>query len=184
MTLETNHTAISISLSNDEEFRKLFDGFYIPLCVFAQKYVEDPEQSADIVQDCFVKLWQIRTDFFFLHQVKSFLYTAVRNKALNVLEHFHVVSDYAQREIKKGNDSFFYDHVVEEETYRILVGGIEQLPKQMKNIMLLALEGMSNGQIADEMNVSVETVRSLKKIAYRKLRDILKEYYYLIFWVI
>lgn len=50
--------------------------------------------------------------------------------------------------------------------------------------MLLALEGMSNGEIADEMKVSLENVRSLKKIAYRKLREILKEYYYLLFWMI
>ena len=69
-----------LSLSDDKEFQKLFDGFYVPLCVFANKYVDDAELSADIVQDCFLKLWQIRNDFFYMHQVKSFLYTSVRNR--------------------------------------------------------------------------------------------------------
>ena len=60
------------------------------LCLFANQYTEDEEVSADIVQDSFAKLWQIRDDFFYLHQVKAFLYTAVRNKALNELEHSKV----------------------------------------------------------------------------------------------
>lgn len=44
--------------------------------------------------------------FFYLHQVKSFLYTAVRNKALNELEHSKVVFEYAQKVIEKRKDSF------------------------------------------------------------------------------
>lgn len=45
--------------------------------------------------------------FFYLHQVKAFLYTAVRNKALNELEHSKVVYEYAQNVIEKKKDSFF-----------------------------------------------------------------------------
>ena len=172
-----------LSLSNDKEFHQLFDRFYVPLCVFASKYVEDVELSADIVQDCFVKLWQAREDFVYLHQVKSFLYTSVRNRCLNEIEHFKVVNEFTQKILKDDEEGFFHDHVVEEETYRILMDGINQLPKQMKSIMMLALEGMSNGEIAGELNVSTETVRSLKKIAYKKLRTILKGYYYLLFFM-
>jgi RNA polymerase sigma-70 factor (ECF subfamily) len=172
-----------LSLSDDKEFQKLFDGFYVPLCVFAHKYVDDVELSADIVQDCFLKLWQIRKDFFYLHQVKSFLYTSVRNRCLNEIEHLKVVNEFTQKILKEKEEGFFHDHVVEEETYRILTDGINQLPKQMKSIMMLALEGLSNGEIAGELNVSIETVRSLKKIAYKRLRSILKEYYDVLFFM-
>lgn len=181
--MKIDNNPVGITLSNDVEFRKLFDGFYIPLCVFADKYIEDVELSADIVQECFIKLWQIRSEFFYLHQVKSFLYTSVRNRCLNEIEHSKIVSEYARKVIEKNKESFFHDHVIEEETYRILVGGINKLPKQMKAIMMLALEGTPNGEIAEELNVSIDTVKSLKKIAYKKLREILKEYYYLLFFV-
>ena len=79
--------------------------------------------------------------FFYLHQVKAFLYTAVRNKALNELEHSKVVFEYAQKVIEKKKDSFFHDAVVEEETYRILAEAIDKLPDQMRAIMRLAMEG-------------------------------------------
>lgn len=116
--------------------------------------------------------------FFYLHQVKSFLYTAVRNKALNELEHSKVVFEYAQKVIEKRKDSFFHDAVVEEETCRMLTDAIDKLPDQMRAIMRLAMEGKKNGEIAEYLNVSVETVHTLKKIAYKKLRIYLKDYYY------
>ncbi len=172
---------ICVNLTNDAEFRRLFDSFYVPLCVFANKYVQDEEMSADIVQETFMALWQIRGDFFYLHQVKAFLFTTIRNKSLNEIEHSNVVNEYAAKVIGKNHESFFYDNLVEDEVYRMLVQAIDKLPKQMRNIMLLALEGMPNGEIARQMDVSVETVRSLKKIAYRKLRVSLNEYYYLVF---
>ncbi len=178
--MEAYTTNIGINLNNDGEFRRLFDNFYVPLCMFAGKYVDDNQLAADIVQDCFIKLWQIRGDFFYVHQVKSFLYTSVRNRALNEIEHSKVVNEYAEKIVAKGMDSFFDDLVIEEETYRILTNAFDKLPSQMKAIMYLALEGSSNNEIAEKLSVSIDTVKSLKKIAYKKLRESLKEYYYLI----
>ena len=177
MVTETSHTLISIRL-NEREFHNVFDKYYVALCLFANQYTENEEVSADIVQDSFAKLWQIRDDFFYLHQVKAFLYTAVRNKALNELEHSKVVFEYAQKVIEKKKDSFFHDAVVEEEIYRMLTDAIDKLPDQMRAIMRLAMEGKKNGEIAECLNVSVETVHTLKKIAYKKLRTYLKDYYY------
>ena len=48
----------------------------------------------------------------------------------------------------------------------------------MKAIMQLSLEGKKNAEIADRLNISTETVHTLKKIAYKKLRENLKDYYY------
>ncbi len=179
--MEIIQTRISVNLANELEFRRLFNSFYVPLCVFANKYVQDEEAAADIVQDCFTALWQIRNDFLYLHQVKAFLFTSIRNKALNEIEHSKVVSEYAEKIMAKKQESFFHENIVEEEVYRTLAEAIDKLPKQMKAIMELALEGMSNAEIAQTLDVSVETVRSLKKIAYRKLRTLLHEYYYLLF---
>lgn len=122
--------------------------------------------------------------FFYLHQVKAFLYTAVHNKALNELEHSKVVYEYAQNVIEKKKDSFFHDAIVEEETYRIVSEAINKLPDQMKAIMQLSLEGKKNAEIADRLNISTETVHTLKKIAYKKLRENLKDYYYFLLFFI
>ena len=165
---------ISIKLTDETQFRSIFDKYYISLCMFANQYVENDALAADIVQ--------LRDDFMYVHQIKSFLYTSVRNKSLNELEHTKVMNEYAQKVQEMSKDSFFQDKVIAEESYRILVDAIEKLPPQMKSIMQLALEGKSNPEIAETLNISGETVHSQKKIAYRKLRVYLKDYYYLVFY--
>ena len=140
---------ISIKLTDETQFRSIFDKYYISLCMFANQYVENDALAADIVQECFVKLWQLRDDFMYVHQIKSFFYTSVRNKSLNELEHTKVMNEYAQKVQEMSKDSFFQDKVIAEESYRILVDAIEKLPPQMKSIMQLALEGKSNPEIAE-----------------------------------
>ena len=141
---DESRSVVSIKL-DEQEFHNIFKEYYAALCSFAFQYMEDADMSADIVQDVFAKLWQIRDDFFYLHQVKAFLYTAVRNHALNELEHSKVAHEYEQKIIAKKAD---------------------------------ALEGKKNAEIAERLNVSSETVHTLKKVAYKKLRAFLTDYYY------
>lgn len=121
---------IGIKLTDETQFRFIFDKYYITLCMFANQYVGDDALAADIVQECFVKLWQLRDDFMYVHQIKSFLYTSVRNKSLNELEHTKVMNEYAQKVMEMGKDFFFQDKVIAEESYRILVDAIDKLPPQ------------------------------------------------------
>lgn len=182
MTVNINYNLVCIKLDKSE-FHNVFEKYYVALCLFANQYLSDSDASADIVQDVFVKLWQIKDDFLYLHQVKAFLYTAVKNKALNEIEHSRVVNEYTQRYQLQENDIAFHDSVIEEETYRILLTTIEQLPPQMKAIMKLALDGKKNTEIAETLNISKETVHTLKKNSYKKLRVLLKEHYYLIYFI-
>lgn len=96
--------------------------------MFANEYVCDDLLAADIVQDCFVKLWQSRDGFTYIHQIKSFLYTSVRNRSLNELEHSKVKSEYARKVMDSHKDTFFHDKVIVEEAYRILQEAIDSLP--------------------------------------------------------
>lgn len=180
MTVNLNNNLVCIKLDKCE-FRNVFERYYVSLCLFANQYLNDSDIAADIVQDVFVKLWQIKDDFLYLHQVKAFLYTAVKNKALNEIEHSRIVNEYSRRHLSQENDEAFHDAIIEEETYCILLNTIEQLPRQMRTIMKLALDGKKNTEIAEALNVSKETVHTLKKKSYKKLRILLKEHYYLIY---
>jgi RNA polymerase sigma-70 factor (family 1) len=169
-----------IDLSDEEQFKKVFELFYAPLCVFALQYVEHEDSANDIVQECFVNLWRQRKSFSTEGEVKSYLYTSIRNEAINVLNHDKVVQEYANKVQEKTSENFFQDHVIENETYRILTEAIDRLPNRMREIMRLVLEGKSNAEIAQVLEVSVENVHSQKRLAYKKLRPYLKDYYYMV----
>src|SRR5574344_368520 len=178
MKLETYHDTVTI---DEHEFHSIFTKYYVSLCLFAKQFIADNTASEDIVAETFVKLWQIRKEFSYHHQVKAFLYTMVRNKALNELEHLKVVEQYSKQLADKQTEEYFHDAIIEEESYRILFDAIDKLPEQMKKIIRLTLDGKKNIEIAKELNVSIETVHTLKKIAYKKLRENLKDYFYLLF---
>ena len=177
MTKDAQLPLLDIRLDS-HGFHDVFSRYYQPLCLFAFQYVEDRELAADIVQECLAKLWQIRGGFLYDHQVKSYLYIAVRNKALNELEHRRVQSDYADMVRQRSQELFFDNSLVEQETYRLLFEAIDNLPPRMREVILLVLEGKKNAEIARQMNDSVETVRTLRKLAYQKLRVALKDPYY------
>lgn len=168
-----------------DQFHDIFSRYYAPLCVFADRYVDDKALSADITQDVFYRLWEKRGDFTDTLQIRSFLYTSVHNRSLNELSRRRTVRDHSDRLNRFMIDELFHERVIEEETYRIMLEEIDRLPNQMREIMLRTLEGMHNREIADDLGISPETVHSLKKIAYRKLRESMKdEYYFLLLFII
>lgn len=65
----------------------LFRRYYDPLCRFADAYVRSHADAEDLVQGMFVQLWDQRERWALRGSVRAYLYTAVRNAALNVLKH-------------------------------------------------------------------------------------------------
>ena len=112
-----------------------------------------------------------RIDFNHEKAIKAFLYTSVRNKCLNYLNHKAVLQKHEEKLIYElESESFFTQHVVEEETFNQLYLEIEHLPNAAKKIILLALKGLKNKEIAEVLNISENTVKTQKKIAYSKLK--------------
>ena len=163
---------------DEQGLHDIFQRYYAPLCLFAYQFTDDREQAADLAQEAFIKLWELRTNFSYLHQVRSFLYLTVRNRALNELEHRRVVEEYAANYQLKASEVFFEETLIEQETYRILTEAIDSLPTRMREVMRLALRGKKNAEIAEQLECSIENVRSLRQQAYKRLRFLLKDYYY------
>ena len=82
-------------------------------------------------------------------------------------EYYQSTDPVLHEELGCRNESFFRDQVLEEETYRILMNAVQKLPGQTQNVMLLALEEKDNKEIV----FSLSTVHTLKKIAYKRLRE-------------
>ncbi len=163
-----------------EAFEVLFNSFYQPLCGFAHTYINDTYQSEDFVQEVFISLWNYREKFDDIISLKTFLYKSVRNKCLNHIKHLKVTDNYQLKKLNEiENDIFHYDHVIEEETHRLIYETIDELPPNCKKILMLSINGLKNPEIAAELSISVNTVKTQKKIAYKHLKIKLKDIYLL-----
>ena len=157
----------------------LFESFYPSVCIFTRKYVRDADMAEDIAQDAFIELWNRKRQFNDLKAIKGFLYTVARNKSLNHIKLHNIRQEILQKQLM--GDEYFYELVQEEETYRLIHQSIDNLADQSRKIVLLSLEGFKNKEIAEQLGVSVNTIKTLKKNAYRELKEKLKDKVFVLF---
>jgi RNA polymerase sigma-70 factor (ECF subfamily) len=161
----------SVNAGDKKAFGEIFDQYFNALCAFSYRYIPDRSEVEDIIQEVFIAFWKHNKDFNTINAVKAFLYTSARNKCLNHLKHQNVVKKHQSALIYElESEQFFKNHVVEEEAFNQLYSEIRKLPVSAQNIMILALKGLKNNEIATELNISVNTVKTQKKISYAKLK--------------
>lgn len=156
------------NIMNLKAFKLFFEGFYPSVCAFAQKYIKDAGLAEDFAQEAFVEFWKKKEDFTDLKAVKGFIYTVAKNKCLNHIKQTNIRENILKDEIF--SDNYFYESILEEETYRIVHQAIKKLSPQSSKIVWLSMEGNKNQEIADQLNISINTVKTLKKNAYKTLR--------------
>lgn len=159
-------------------FKKFFEENFRAIVMFADKYVDNMELSTDVAQESFIQLWHSDIEFASQEKLKGFLYTTARNISLNHIKHARVISKWQEQQNKEEVE--MADYIIEQETYKLVHLAINSLATQSKEIILLSLQGLTNQEIADKLGVSINTVRTLKQNAYRKLKGLLKEYFYVI----
>lgn len=174
---------IEINRKNTKEFKKFFEANFSHLVLFADKYLRNHDLAADVAQECFIQLWHSQIEFTSMEKMRGFLYTVARNIALNHIKHKRVVVEWMVQ--NSGEESLFTrDNWIEHETFRFIYDAVNQLAGKSRKIILYSLEAYSNQEIAVMMGVSINTIRTLKQNAYKKLRVLLRENLGLLFMLI
>ena len=174
---QENHTS---SLQRGEEylFHILLERYKVKLYNFASSYLSEVEGPEDVVQDAFLKLWQKRLYLRDSLSVQSFLFITVKNKCLNICKHRKVIRKYKRFQIS--NENFessgqilsTNENSILEKIYKTL----EALPPRCREIMqLYYIEGLKNKEIAIQLSISVNTVKTQKRRGLYVLRATVNE---------
>ena len=168
-----NDLIAELKAGSTKAFDHFFRQFYAPLCLFAERILKDQGAAQDIVEETFVKLWNKHTDFETALNIKAFLYITTRNACLNQLKAL-------QRErlnkkqlayISDHNEDFVLNEITRTEVLREIYLEIENLPTQCKKIFKMSyLEGLKNHEIAEQMHISINTVKNQKVRALQLLK--------------
>lgn len=151
----------------DEAFRC----YYKPLCLYAMHYLHDMYLVEDVVQDCFVELWERMNDEKIVSSVKAYLYTMVRNRCLDILKKDNQIdcnvspSDLAgiiQDEEAKERS------LIEARLWTV----IDSLPEKCREVFLLSKrDGLKYKEIADKLNISTKTAENQVAKAMKVLKE-------------
>lgn len=179
MEPEPNIAIQSFAISGIAEFEKLFKTHYSQLCSYANLFLSDPDAAEDVVQEVFFKLWKNRDELIINTTIKSYLFRAVRNGCLNVIDHISVREAYKivnENDIKDSEGNLIDETIVSELEQRIKET-IDLLPPERRKIFIMSrFDGLKYREIADQLSISVKTVENQMYQALRFLREKLVDY--------
>ena len=172
--MEQHEQDIIRKFKNGDEsgLRMLFDLYYTPLCVFAYKYFDSYEKAEDIVQETFINLWEKERMIEFTGSIKSYLFSIVRNNSINQIKkdsrfRFEEIESKAYDIIEDK-----YERQQLEERKENLYKEIAELPTQCKAVFeAIAFDKMKYAEVAEEMDISINTVKTHYKRALKQLRS-------------
>lgn len=162
------------------DFEQTFSEYYQSLCLYTNSYLENMEESTYVAQDVFITLWEKRGSFDDEASLRQYMYTTARNKALNILRKRKAGMNYSRDLAYALPERAHHDRYIEEETFRILFREIDKLPEQQRQVIIYSLDHKNNTEIAELLNISVNTVKFHKKNAYKILREKLSSQYFLL----
>ena len=159
---------------NEKAFRKLFDSYRNDLYKFSLSMVCSEEHAEEIVQDVFMKIWIKRGSLNPEMSFKSYLFTITRNKTIKFLK--KAANNRKLREaVFYGKQKFVNStdlYVRELELEALKKEALDKLsPKRRIIFEMSRNENKSYEEIADELGISISTVRNQMSTSLEILRD-------------
>ncbi len=159
---------------NETTFKSLLRNHFASICLFANRYVENMSIAEDIAEESFLKLWNNRNSITNANSIKSWLYSTTRNACLDHLRRQEVKSrneknyNYLQ---EAETESYHLEAMIRTELLEELHAALQQLPDQCRLVFTkLYIEGKGVAHTAEEMNLSINTVKSHKARGLMLLR--------------
>ena len=163
------------------DIEDLFRYNYRPLCMYALHYLQDTDLVEDVVQECFTTLWEKLEQGSQVANRRAYLYMTVRNRCLD-----HLRRKGIQTESLKPYDTYgiIDDDQAQErsQTEARLWTAIDSLPEKCREVFILSKrDGLKYEEIAEELGLSVNTVRNQISKALKVLKEGVQKVYMFFF---
>lgn len=172
-TLSDNELVDLLRDNNEQAYTEIYYRYEGLLFIHAYKRLKNREHSRDIVQDLFIKLWDIRDTLKFDISLRAYLYTAVRNKIFDLIAHQKIESSYVSS-LQSFIDTGYYttDHRIRiSQLNQLIEKEIAALPPKMKTVFELSrIEQLSHKEIAERLDIAEQTAKKQVQNALKILK--------------
>jgi RNA polymerase sigma-70 factor (ECF subfamily) len=156
----------------EEQFHHVYSEFYKSFCFFANRYLKNPVQAEDIVSEVAIKVWEKRDSLQNAGALKNYFYTAIRNACFDALRKEKAMesrlTDFTSPAIETKN---MLEHIIYSETMQKVESALHKLPPQCRKVFInLFIEGKSLAETAEEMQLSLSTIKNQRQRGIRLLR--------------
>ena len=164
----------SFKEGNEKAFETIFNRFKGKVFNYAQKIVISTDNSKEIVQQVFIKLWERRKNIDTELTLDPYLYVITRNSCLDLLRK-SAKDKILKEELLEANEfrsNQTEDNIIFKEYEKIALKAIDQLPAKRKQIYKLSrIDGMTYDEISKHLGISKNTVKTHLLKAYKFIKN-------------
>lgn len=186
MNLFERNVFESFTKGDEKAFEYIFKTYFSYLVNYAGQILKNKDSAEEIVETVFLNLWENKSEIKLETSLKSYLFKSVYNHCLNYIKHSHVKERYVlyfKHHVSTDADGniisaeYPMSQLIEKELGEMLEQAVGALPPQCREIFVMSrYQNLKNEEIAQKLNVSVNTVRTQISRALAKLRENLKDY--------
>jgi RNA polymerase sigma-70 factor (ECF subfamily) len=153
-------------------YEKLYRDYYEILVRFAEGILFDEEEARDMVQEVFLDLWNKEKNILIDSSIKTYLYSCVKYKTFNRIKKLKLI-DRHQDQVKEAIlYAMDYSSLPEDELKEKIQSIFDEFSPQMRKVVELhSFSGLKYKEIAEELDISINSVKTHMKRAYKRLRD-------------
>lgn len=160
---------------SEKALARMYDQYYRYLMQIVFRILQDEGPAQDIVQAVFVEIWRKKENLLISTSLKQYLRRAAINKSLNYIRANRLIVDDNHTE-RDNHPNLAAEPMLELEMTELkdrIALGLESLPARCRLVFSLSrFEGMTNRQIADNLDISIKTVENQMTKALKMMREI------------
>lgn len=164
----------AFSEGDTRAFDILFLRYQPRLLIFINGFLMNEEASKDLCQDIFLRLWQERSECERIRSFKSYIFRMAKNSVYNFFYHSLVHDRYAQKIVREHvMVSDPDEQVFAKELQEMIDLMVAHMPEQRQRVYRMSREqGLTNDEIARQLNISKRTVENHLTTALAQLRKL------------
>ncbi len=159
-----------IAEGDKEAFRVIFDKYYPKVLAFLQSFLQSYDDAEDVAQSVFVRLWFVRHTLVDVKRISAFLFRMTTNMAINWSKSRKTHIDLAFGDLP-------YQPMTEENLdanlrFARIMCAVNRMPDRRRKVFMLSrVEGLSNSEIAERMNISKKNGREPHESGFERAQE-------------
>ena len=185
--VENTQLNIRLKEGNPAAYEELFKQTFPRMLGYCKLFIHDQAQANDLVQECFVHLWEKRSTISPNQSVESLLFVMLRNRCLNYLrdqknelidKNLSAIGENELQHLYQLDFTGREEKTLEESLIEAIRESVDNLPEKRKLVFIRAkIEGKKNKEVAEELGISVKAVEKHLHQAKEQIRtEMLKEF--------
>ena len=180
MRIPDEATLVRAAADGDQvAYGRLYSFYYPQLYTSIAFMAQSHEDAQEIIHETFLKIWKAKESLVLVKSFEDYAYTLAKNLLFNQLKRKkisqRVMQTLSDQSLKNAGPAPDQEYLYKQ-YYQTAINAINQLSEQKRRIFLLRTqEGMSLGEIAAEMGISVSAVKKHLYAAFESVKEALRQ---------